>query len=56
MKDKVLDRIKELTEQLERVLNERQTYISELQGMDIRIKELSASILELKRLLDPDIK
>lgn len=56
MENKILDRIKELTEQLERVLNEREERISELRGMDIQIKELSASILELKRLLDSSVK
>lgn len=52
MKDKILDRIKELTEELESLVVEREKHISELRAMDLRIKELSAAVLELKKLLD----
>lgn len=54
MEDKILNRIGELSEQIESILKERDNRINELRGMEIRIKELSAAIIELKGLLDTD--
>ena len=52
MKQKVLDRIQKLTEELESVIVKRQGHVMELRGMDLKIKELSSAIMELKKLLD----
>lgn len=52
MKDKINKRLQELSVELEKLMNERQARIEELRKMDVRIKEVSSILLELKNLLE----
>ena len=52
MEEKINKRLQELSGELEKVIMERENRITELRAMDIRIKELTASLIELKKLLD----
>lgn len=52
MEDKILKRIQGLASELEKLVVERENHISALRAADIRIKELSTTIIELKKLLE----
>lgn len=52
MKDKIENRLQELSQELEALMTEREERLKELRSIDIRIKELSSILLELKKLLD----
>lgn len=52
MEEKVNNRLQELSLELERLMMEREERLKELRSMDVRIKELSAILIELKKLLD----
>jgi len=54
MKDKILKRLDELSTEIEAHLENRENYISELRKLDLRIKELSVLIPELRTLLDSE--
>lgn len=52
MKQNILDRLQELSVEIEARLNERETYVKHLKKLDTRIKEISVIIPELQSLLD----
>lgn len=52
MEDKINKRLQELSGELEKLITEREVRVSELRMMDIHIKEVSAVLIELKKLLD----
>ena len=52
MKDKILKRLQELTEELEKDIKSRDFHAVEARRLDAKIRETSSSIHELKSLLD----
>lgn len=52
MEDKILNRIQELTEKLETLVVKREGLISDIRVTELQIKEISAAVVELKKLLD----
>lgn len=52
MEEKINKRLQELSSELEKLMNDRQKRLDELRAMDMRIKEVSAVLIELKKLLD----
>ena len=52
MKDKVLERLQELSLELEALLEQRQKHIKTLNQIDSRIKELSAIMPELQSIVE----
>lgn len=55
MKDKILDRIQELSAEIEALLEQRQNQLKVLNQLDKRIKEISVIIPELQTILDSDL-
>lgn len=52
MEEKINKRLQELSAELEKLMNERHARVEELRKMDVRIKEISAILVELKKLVD----
>ena len=52
MEEKINKRLQELSSELEGLLTEREKRIQDLRNMDVRIKEISSALIELKNLLD----
>lgn len=52
MKEKILERLQELSLEIEALLEERQRYHKMLNQADRRIKEISVIIPELQNILD----
>jgi predicted transcriptional regulator len=52
MKDHILNRLQELSAEIEHLLEERQSQLKRLKQLDSRIKELSVIIPELQSILD----
>jgi len=52
MEEKINKRLQELSGELEGLLTEREKRIQDLRNMDVRIKEISSALIELKNLLD----
>lgn len=51
MKDKVDKRLQELSSELDKLITSREDKVAKLKAMDVRIRELSAVIVELNKLL-----
>lgn len=54
MRDKLLKRLQELSEELETHIKEREFHVDTLRRLDARIKELSILIPELDKLAKED--
>lgn len=52
MKDYTLNRLQELSSEIELLLEERQKQLKKLKQLDSRIKEISVIIPELQSILD----
>ena len=55
MKENILQRINELSAEIEALLEERQKHIKHLNNLDKRIKEISCILPELQAILDSDL-
>ena len=52
MKDTILNRLQELSTEIEHLLEERQNTLKKMKQLDSRIKEISVIIPELQSILD----
>lgn len=52
MEEKINKRLQELSLELEKLIAEREDAINKLKNLDVRIKAISATLIELKGLLD----
>ena len=55
MKERISDRLQELSVEIEALLEQRQNQIKVLNQLDRRIKEISVIIPELQAILDSDL-